>query len=70
MMTNKYRETEILSAAPERLLIITFDGLIAAMTRTIEMYFMLVSLIKLFLIARTLHQPAIITPTVTLAHSE
>ncbi len=33
MMTNKYRETEILSAAPERLLIITFDGLIAAMTR-------------------------------------
>ena len=31
--TNKYRETEILSAAPERLLIITFDGLIAAMTR-------------------------------------
>lgn len=33
MTTNKYRETEILSAAPERLLIITFDGLIAAMTR-------------------------------------
>jgi flagellar protein FliS len=33
MMTNKYRETEILSAAPERLLIITFDGLLAAMTR-------------------------------------
>ena len=30
---NKYRETEILSAAPERLLVITFDGLVASLTR-------------------------------------